>query len=344
MSGADVLIRGDGVAARCCAHLLRTAGVLVAFEAVGRARVPAILLSDTAVALLRDVFGNPVLLQAAPRIRKRIVAWGEPPVVLEHSGHVVSEDVLLAALGNASSDRAGDISWTIDSVSVALPATKSHESAGTGGPAATPPALPELLTFGNRFARAQSVELIGSAEAEACWVESLESGWLFLITTAPGAAWLLAVGGTPDSLLGESRLVASQIARCGVAGPEFSASPRILAPLCGPGWLACGSAAMGFDPICGDGTAHAVREAILAIAVIRGGDHGMPAHYEARLTAGFRRHLELCLRYYETGGAGDWWRAEANALRHGLALLPPEPPFRYRLRGFDLEPCATLSP
>jgi flavin-dependent dehydrogenase len=69
------------------------------------------------------------------------------------------------------------------------------------------------------------------------------------------------------------------------AEPEFSASPRIPAPLCGPGWLACGSAAMGFDPICGDGTAHAVREAILALAVIRGGDHGMPAHYEARLTA-----------------------------------------------------------
>jgi hypothetical protein len=158
LSGADVLIRGDGGAARCCARSLRNAGVSVAFEAVKRARVPAILLSDAAVALLRDVFGNPVLLEDAPRIRKRIVAWDAPPVFLEHSGHVVSEEALLAALGNASSARAGDISWTIESASVALPATKSHESAGTGGPAATAPLLQELLTFGSRCARAQSVE------------------------------------------------------------------------------------------------------------------------------------------------------------------------------------------
>ena len=31
----------------------------------------------------------------------------------------------------------------------------------------------------------------------------------------------------------------------------------------GSGWLACGTAAMGFDPICGDGTGYAVREGIL---------------------------------------------------------------------------------
>ena len=276
---------------------------------------------------MRDVFGNPALLADAPRIRKRIVAWGGPPVLLEHSGHVASEEALLAALGPPCSESARGSSWIIESV-------------------ARRPS--DLQTFGSRFARARSVELVDAAEPEACWVESLESGWLFLITTAPGAAWLLAVGGSHDELLGESRLVAPQIARCGPAGPEFPASPRILTPLCGPGWLACGSAAMGFDPICGDGTANAVREAILASAVIRGsdqrGDPAMLDHYEARLTAGFRRHLELCLRYYETGGAGAWWQAEAAALRRGLAVLPPEPQFRYRLRGFDLEPCATLSP
>ena len=38
--------------------------------------------------------------------------------------------------------------------------------------------------------------------------------------------------------------------------------------MCGPGWLSCGTAALSFDPICGDGTGHAVREGILAAAVI----------------------------------------------------------------------------
>jgi hypothetical protein len=51
---------------------------------------------------------------------------------------------------------------------------------------------------------------------------------------------------------------------------------------------------MAFDPIYGDGTAHAVREAILAAAVVRaisaGGDAAEPLrHYEARLMLGFQR-------------------------------------------------------
>jgi len=50
----------------------------------------------------------------------------------------------------------------------------------------------------------------------------------------------------------------------------------MLARLRGPDWLACGTAAVAFDPICGDGTAQAMREAILGCAVItaigEGGD------------------------------------------------------------------------
>jgi hypothetical protein len=310
------------VAARCCGHLLRNAGLAVNIEAGHRARVPAILLSDAAMALLRDVFGNPALLSGAERVRKRIVAWGigAPPVSLDHAGYVVPEEVLLGALGQVASDRPFDADWTI----------YSSRSAPAGA---------ELHTFGTRVANSVSVELTGSAEPEACWVESLESGWLFLITAAPGSGWLLAVGGDPQELLAESRLVAAQIARCGSAGPAFPAAPGILAPLCGSGWLACGTAAMGFDPICGDGTANAVREAILASAVIRSAapQESLLAHYEARLRAGFRRHLELCLGYYTTGGAGEWWVREAAALRLGIGLIGAAPEFRYRLRGFDLQ-------
>ena len=82
--------------------------------------------------------------------------------------------------------------------------------------------------------------------------------------------------------------------------------PRLrthFSPLGANSWLACGTAAMAFDPICGDGTAHAIREAILAAAVIRALANGGPAdellaHYEARLTAGFHRHLTLCRQFY----------------------------------------------
>jgi len=174
------------------------------------------------------------------------------------------------------------------------------------------------------------------AETGSCWIESLTSGWLFLV---PG--WLLAVGGKPDVLLAESRLVAGQILSCGPAGAEFPAYPRITDPLGGPGWLCGGTAAIGFDPLCGDGTGHALREAILAAAVIRAAAGGanidsLLAHYRARLVAAFRRHLMVCRQFYATGGSGDWWRAELERIDQGIAWCCVDPPFRFQLDGFEL--------
>lgn len=102
---------------------------------------------------------------------------------------------------------------------------------------------------------------------------------------------------------------------------------------------------MAFDPICGDGTAHAIREAILASAVIRavakGGPDDLLMHYEARLTAGFRRHLMLCRQFYLSGGTGALWRQELDAIDRGIqwtdAKLGAHASFRYQLRGFELE-------
>ncbi|MEI4884263.1 hypothetical protein, partial [Klebsiella pneumoniae] len=51
-----------------------------------------------------------------------------------------------------------------------------------------PPASAEHH-FGTRRAVAVAVELRDGIDASACWIESLERGWLFML---PG--WLLAVG------------------------------------------------------------------------------------------------------------------------------------------------------
>lgn len=128
-------------------------------------------------------------------------------------------------------------------------------------------------------------------------------------------------------------------------GPTFPAHPRISFPLCGLDWLACGSAAMAFDPICGDGTAHAVREAILAAAVIRAAESGdertkLQSHYQARLLAGFERHLLLCMNFYHSGFGGPWWEREAAALEDGVAWCRKHrgnfSDFQFRLQGSEL--------
>jgi hypothetical protein len=243
-----VTIRGDSVAAYCCAFLLGKAGFSVELAPADRPKLPAIMLGDRAIALIRDILEQPGLLAEAPRIRRRVVAWGSAaaPADLEHSAVVVSEATLLEALRpRVASEGVRDFAWDILSTRPLPTLSIEH-------------------CFGSRTASVVSATLRSTSDHSACWIESLEEGWLFL---TPG--WLLAVGAPVDTLLATSRVVAHEVIECGAEDGTFPASPRIAFPLCAPGWLACGSAAMAFDPICGDGTAHAMREAILAAAVIR---------------------------------------------------------------------------
>jgi len=338
-----VLIRGDGVAARCCAHLLSRSGVPVSFQPTDRPRLPAIMLSEPAQALIREIFGREHLFRDLPRIRKRIVAWGRDasPVELDHSAVVVSEELLLHSLGPALPNAAAGVGIINVDINVDI-----NEDINWTIFASTPlPVAAAEHRFGSRIASAMQVELKPAAEPAACWIESIENGWLFLIANA-GSGWLLSVGLRPHELLDQSRLIREQIAGYQPTAAQFAASPRIAAPLGEPGWIACGTAAMAFDPLCGDGTAHAVREAILASAVIgavaRGDDPvQLMAHYEARLTAGFRRHLAHCLEYYASGCGGPWWESEAESVVQGLdwcgRQLSRHTKFRYRLDGFDLK-------
>ncbi|HTW64505.1 MAG TPA: hypothetical protein VME17_07815 [Bryobacteraceae bacterium] len=320
-----MIIRGDGVAAYCCAYLLGKAGFQVDLQPVDRPRLPVILLGDQALALVRDIFERPQMLADAPRITRRVVVWGPSakPVDLEHSAVIVSEEMLLDAMRPPlASGAAQDLPWTVY--------------------AARP--LPDPITehsFGSRIASAVPVKLKDSAHPAGCWIESLDDGWLFLTPN-----WLLAVGAPAENLLGRSRMVAAEIDQCGPARGAFPAYPRIALPLGAPGWLACGTAAMAFDPICGDGTAHAIREAILASAIIRAVAAGesideLLAHYEARLTAGFRRHLAFCRQFYVSGGTGAFWKSELEATDRGIewctAALAKHATFRYQLRGLELE-------
>ncbi len=331
-----VVICGDGVAAYCCAHLLQRAGIPAALERSSRPRLPAIMLSEAAIRLLADVFGCGDLFHDLPRIRTRTVSWSPnaAPLALPHSAVVVSEQVLLDSLRPeiAANNCAGEPEWNIFASRPLPPGSVEHG-------------------FGSRIARASSVAL--KSRVAGCWVESALEGWLFLIGSGDGTGWLLSVGGADPA---RSRLIAEQIEHLGTPSGEFPAFPRIIAPLCGArtagrSWLACGTAAIGFDPLCGDGTAHAVREAILAAAVIHATHSGahageVLAHYESRLVAGFQRHLANCAAFYRTGGDGAWWRAELRSMELGLAYcaekLAQLPGFRYRLSGYELESAPSL--
>ena len=336
---ANIAIQGDGVAAYCSAYLLKQAGNHVSLRQTNRSRVPAIMLSDAALELIREVFGRPDLLRRAHRIRKRVVAWGRNavPTVLEHSAAVVAEQTLLETLMDGEDfdveRHERDAAWRIL--------------------ASRPVPKPAVVhRFGSRFASAVEVKVRDGFDFGSCWIESLENGWLFLIPHSSESAWLLSIGQPAESLLDSSRMIAREITgvRGGQSSP-FPSAPSIIAPLAGQGmdgsgWLACGTAAMGFDPICGDGTAHAIREGILAAAVVGAAAKGekpgqLVAHYSSRLIAGFSRHLKLCGNFYSCGHGGPWWDGELNKITEGIEWcseqIPSAPGFQYQLRGFELE-------
>lgn len=320
-----VAIRGEGIAANCCAQLLARAGVATARTARDRAPVPAILLSDPALALLRSVFERPDLFADRPRITHRVVAWGtSEPVTVPHGAVVLSEGDLDAALGGPAG-AAAHASMTIH--------------------AAPPFPAGALRSFGSRRTVAARARLVHESDRSACWIEAVEEGWLFLIPSGPASAWLLAVGASAGTLLGQSRHIAPRIELLGEPSSAFETSPRMLTALQGSDWLACGSAAIAFDPICGDGTAQAVREAILACAVIgairEGGDRdALRLHFESMMIGAMRRHLRLCAQFYASGGQGEWWRKQLADLAEGFdwctARLAKMPEPRYELHDFRL--------
>lgn len=326
----SVAIRGTGVAAASCAFLLRSAGFPVQTMSADRPRLPVILLPDSSRALLSDVLTLKEAFRNVHRIERRVVQWGPgcSPVVIPHSAAVVSERYLLQQVPSGSEADAPSEhpDWTIVCDRSASGDRVQH-------------------VFGTRRATVAAVHISEACDAAACWIESLTDGWLFLIPERTGAGWLISVGAAPESNLQRSQLIRAQVRSVEPGGREFASSPAVLWPLSGPNWLACGSAALRFDPLCGDGTGHAVREAILACAVIR--SNRIPAvdlhiHYRMRLLAGFQRHLSVCRGFYQSGGEGPWWTAELAALDQGIQWCAREiaaaPPVRYRLNGWTLEP------
>jgi hypothetical protein len=291
------------------------------------------MLGDATQKLLADVFDRPDLFHGLPRINKRVVAWGKNSSsrAVPHSAIVVSEEELLkriqSGLPNIEPAPDPSVAWRIVASRPLPRPSEDHH-------------------FGSRLATASAVRLKAASDRDACWIESLDHGWLFLLPGLDDQAWLLSVGDAADALLARSRLIAEHILESSPSLGAFPSHPRIADPLCEVGWLACGTAALGFDPLCGDGTGHAIREAILAAAVVRaaidGADAGdLAAHYRDRLLAGFRRHIETCREFYEAGQCGPWWDQELNSLDRGLdwcsRQLESVPRFRFRLSGFALE-------
>ena len=329
----SIWVTGSGIAAYACARLLRRGNVRVCLEREQGRQSPVVLLSSVTQRLLHDVFEDPLLFSGVHPIRKRVVRWGgaeAQTLAIPHVGVAVAESELLNRIGPALAVRPhemeGEPAWTVACSRIFPETARRH--------------------FGERTASAFPVTLSRECDAKACYVESVSCGWLFLLPFSRTEASLLCVGSEAGiELLERSHVVARQISTCGSQTSSFRAHPSILDRLASPGWIACGAAAVSFDPLCGEGMGNSIREAILASALVRASLSGGPVddlirHYESSLLGGFLRHLETCHAFYSSGPQDDWWQTEQRQIRDGIDWVRqrlPNQPFRFRLSGFDLE-------
>jgi hypothetical protein len=193
-------------------------------ERTERLRLPAIMLSEATLSLIRDVFERPGLFHSAPRITRRVVKWGRraEPATFDHAAVVVSERELLSELNlemHLPDETASDPSNFTIFAPRPLPAdTVEH-------------------CFGSRIASAAPVRLKDTSDSASCWIESLEDGWLFLTPNTPESGWLLSVGCPLGAIPERSSLIAGRIALMSDAAGQFPASPASRRLFVDPGGL-----------------------------------------------------------------------------------------------------------
>lgn len=325
-TAATVSIEGHGVAALCCAHLLSQAGIAYMLRHCVTREQPALLLGSQAADLVRDVCGVDVR-QRGWGIERRVVLWGntQVPVTVPHYATAVAGDVLLETMlaglpAQAAKGAAESAAWRLK--------TRSLEGDA-------------FRAYGERRAVTMRTRLQAGVDARSCWIESTADGWLFLLPFNEHEASLICAGTNVEAALRQSRLIIGQTDGLSSPSPAVSIAPRIAQELATAGVLLAGSAAMRFDPLCGEGVGHAVREAYLAVAVVRAALEGQPvdeliAHYSGRLRQAFVQHMQVCSSFYHSGGDAAFWRAEGVALQRGIsemkALTEAQQPTRFAFR------------
>jgi flavin-dependent dehydrogenase len=214
--------------------------------------------------------------------------------------------------------------------------------------------------FGHRCVIAQEVILLKDCEETNYWIETVTNAWILLAPLGGQRALLQVmvpyILATPAQLLPhvlkQSLKIKQQISDLVGLPTTFSAFPQILPSLSGPigvsdaTWIAVGDAAFCVDPISGDGTGYAIREAILATSIINrmsgnpaGNSDGLH-HYSLRLRQAFLAHLQACMSYYSASFSTLSWDAEIGLMRKAFAdhIFNQYQPQKWmqRLQGLEL--------
>jgi 2-polyprenyl-6-methoxyphenol hydroxylase-like FAD-dependent oxidoreductase len=330
---AEVQITGNGIAALSIAQLLSQSGIAVSMQSGRSKHQRSVLLSSQTVQLLSTIHRTDRFARLGWPVQRRSVLWGDAaePVTVEHHGISIAEALLVEELRSH----------------LPGPPTNELELASSGWVLETQLRNSEaVVRYGERRAIFHRAKLRTSADAHCCFAESTATGWLFLLPTSFTEAVVICCGYHPEEVLPESRFVMLQVEDTSPNLDLVSIAPAMARELVASGLIRTGSAALQFDPLCGEGVGHAAREAYLATAVVRAANRGeqaqeLLAHYATRLQQAFLRHLLVCRSFYAVHQESAFWRSELTYLEAGIAALQTETihiPVGFRFEDLDLKP------
>jgi len=272
------------------------------------------LIGARTAGLLAALWQDPELFAGVHPIAARTVVWpaGAAPVLAPAPGYAIAATELLARLA------------------ARLPALASPEPAAwqiDTRPGDISAAAPAMRAFGTRRAWLAAARLAPAMPEDRCLMLAAGSGWLFVLPLGAGAASVQYIGVAlppePADLLAAHPLT-DGVAAVGDWSAPVAAMPRWRPDPVRIGVLAVGEAALGFDPISGDGVGHALRGLVLAatdLAAITGGGDAAAilARHAATLRSAMAQHLKACSGLYADAGAA--FAGEVAAMTAGLAEL-----------------------
>lgn len=344
MSPGLVAVAGTGVGSLTAAVLLARRGWDVAVPPAPPVPRPTLVLNEVALALLADVWGPEVTAGAHP-ITHRRVRWGAEPEVVVAVNAVAIDGLTLVdrLLARVRPAEPGIPDWVIQGLRGPNAVTGTTESTAAG----------RRVEFGRRCVLQAEVPLDGTEAT----ITTVPDGWIHTAPVGGGRGivqcMVPARPHDPDATMARMTAV-------GGWGPVsvFPAAPALTEPPCAMGRISVADGAVRLDPLSGLGTAWALREGILAAAVVDAIDRGMAPgpcldHYEARLREALYDHVGQCLRLYSAAFASSAssasspaWPTEIAGMAEALASerqRHPPASFGLRLNGLHLEPQTTAA-
>lgn len=357
---SEVVVAGRGLAALTCALLLARQGRRVRIIGPETAGRRWLVLPEAVAELLCEVWGADAgVLDTAWTVQRRYVRWGDddrqyvaaPSRTLD--GTALNQR-LATYLARTWGDQVRfDHSTPLSDHPIPPDSTVSPNGTINGRWLITATPTPDSARFGvvgRRNVIAAEARLMPTGDSSTCLMETTNQGWVYLAPVGKKLALVQAMVPGPAhnplrllcDLLDQTGLGA-QLAELPARASAVRAAPGLLAPPCGPSWLAVGAAAIQFDPLSGSGAAQAVRTAILATAAINAVDQGHCAedvleHYAARIHMAFTNHLQRCLDLYGVTFRSEAWQDEVDAT--AVALRKPvanAPQINFMLSGFRLQ-------